>query len=197
MNLPNKLSLVRILITPLIIIIELFPYHIFGFAFPIFTFFNVTISLKNIIILILFATGCITDYLDGYIARKNNLVTSLGKFLDPIADKSLINTMLIILTYNRVIPLLPVVLMVLRDLAVDGCRMVASEKGVVISADIYGKIKTVTQMVAIIFALLNNFPFEIWDFPITTILIWFTAFISIFSGIHYYNEVKDFIFESK
>ena len=197
MNLPNKLSLVRILITPLIIIIELFPYHIFGFTFPIFTFYNVSISLKNIFILIIFVIGCFTDYLDGYIARKNNLVTSLGKFLDPIADKSLINTMLIILAYNRIIPPLPVIVMILRDLAVDGCRMVASEKGTVISADIYGKIKTVTQMITIIFALLNNFPFEVWDFPITTILIWFTAFISIFSGVHYYNEVKDLIFESK
>ena len=197
MNLPNKLSLTRILITPLIIIIELFPYHIFGFSFPLFTISDVTISLKNIIILIIFLFGCFTDYLDGHIARRDNLVTSFGKFIDPIADKALINTLLVLLCYNRVIPVLPVLIMILRDLVVDGCRLIAGEKGTVISANIYGKVKTVSQMICIIFSLLNNFPFEAWDFPISSILVWFTAFISIFSGIHYYNEVKDFIFESK
>ena len=197
MNLPNKLSITRIFITALIIIIELLPYHIFGFRFPIFTFYNISISLKNFIILFLFIIGCVTDYLDGHIARKNYLVTTFGKFIDPIADKALINTMLIILSYNRVIPVLPVIIMILRDIVVDGCRMVASSKGVIVAASFYGKLKTVTQMITIIFALLNNFPFEIWDLQITYVLIWFTSFVSIFSGVHYFNEVKDLIFESK
>lgn len=197
MNLPNKLSVARIFITPLIIVIELFPYHLIGFTFPLFTFYKISISLKNIIILLLFIAGCVTDFLDGYIARRDNLVTSFGKFIDPVADKAMINTMFIILAYNRVIPVLPVIVMILRDIVVDGCRMVASGKGVVVSANFYGKLKTVSQMAAIILALMNNFPFEIWDLQISVVLVWFTAFISLFSGVHYFNEVKDLIFESK
>lgn len=197
MNLPNKLSLTRIFITPLIIIIELFPYHTFNVVFPLFTFYNVTISLKNIIVFVLFVFGCITDFLDGFIARKNNIQTSFGKFIDPVADKAMINTMFIVLAYNRVIPVLPVIIMILRDIVVDGCRMVASGKGVVVAANIYGKIKTVTQMLAIMLAVLNNFPFEIWDLQITTVLVWFTTFVSVFSGVHYFNQIKDILFESK
>lgn len=196
MNLPNKLSIIRIFLVPLIIIVELFPYHLFNFYFPIFTIYGVSISLKNIIVLILFCIASLTDLFDGYLARKNKLITSFGKFIDPVADKALINTMLIILSYNRVIPVLPVIIMIFRDIVIDGCRMVAGQKGVVVAANFYGKLKTVSQIITIIIALINNFPFEIWGIQAIVLMSWFTAFISLFSGIHYFNQIKDYIFES-
>ncbi len=94
MNLPNKLSLFRIILVPIILLIYIFPYAQCGIAMPEFTIQFVTLRLTNVLILILFVVACITDYLDGYIARRDHLVTSFGKFIDPIADKLLVNTML-------------------------------------------------------------------------------------------------------
>ena len=196
MNLPNKLSVIRIALVPIIIIIELFPYNTFGISLPLFTFMGVSVSLKNIILLIIFVFACITDYLDGNIARRKKLVTSFGKFIDPVADKAIINTMFIILAYNHSIPVLPVIIMILRDIVVDGCRMIASSKGVVVAADFYGKLKTVTQMISIILVLLNNFPFEAYNIQFSTVLVWFTALISAFSGYNYFRQVKEYLFES-
>lgn len=196
MNLPNKLSLIRIFLVPVLIAIELFPYNSFGINIPLVTILNISISIKNIIMLIIFLIACFTDFLDGFIARKNNLITSFGKFIDPIADKALVNTMFLIFAYNHTVPIFPVIVMILRDIVIDGCRMVASGKGVVVAADFYGKLKTVCQMVCIIFVLLNNFPFEAINIQFTTILIWFTALISLFSGYNYFKQIKDYIFET-
>ena len=196
MNLPNKLSLIRVALVPVIITVELFPYNAFDISLPLITLLGISISLKNIIILVLFLFACITDFLDGNIARKNNLVTSFGKFIDPVADKAVINTMFIIFAYNHSVPVLPVIAMILRDIVIDGCRMVASGKGAVVAADFYGKLKTVCQMVCIIFVLINNFPFEAFNIQFTTILVWFTALISLFSGYNYYRQVKPYIFAS-
>ena len=196
MNLPNKLSIIRIIFVPIIIIIDLFPYHLINYVFPLYTFSGISISLKYIIILILFIISSITDFLDGHIARKNNIITAFGQFIDPVADKALINSVLILLAYDRMIPILPVVIMILRDVVVDGCRMIAASKGIIVAANFYGKLKTVTQIFAICLSLLNNFPFEIWDLQVSLLLIWFTTFVSVYSGIHYFNQIRDEIFES-
>ena len=196
MNLPNKLTLFRIFLVPLLCLVWLFPYESFGIRFPYFTFGHITLSCLNLIVLILFAIASFTDYLDGHIARKKNLVTTFGKFADPIADKLLVNTMLIILCYKHAIPLVCCLLMILRDMVVDGCRMIAAQKGVVVSAGILGKLKTVLQMITIILILLNNLPFELWFIPMDEILIWFTSFVSVAGGYSYFLQVKDYIFES-
>lgn len=197
MNLPNKLSIFRIALVPIILLIYIFPYAQCGIAMPEFTFGFVTLRLTNIIVLILFAIASFTDFLDGYIARKNNLVTSFGKFIDPIADKLLVNTMFILFAVKGITPIVPIILMIWRDMIVDGLRMNASSKGIVVAAGYLGKVKTVLQMITIILILLNNLPFELWRFPVSEIMLWFAAFVSVMSGVSYFMQLKDVILETK
>ena len=124
------------------------------------------------------------------------MVTTFGKFADPIADKLLVNITLIILACKGMIPVVCVIIMIGRDIIVDGCRMIASQHGVVVAAGMLGKAKTVLQMLAIIVALLNNLPFELWSLPVGDLLIWFASFVSLTSGYSYFAQVKDYIFES-
>ncbi len=196
MNLPNKLTLLRIILVPLLILIWLFPYQYFGIALKSFAIGPVNLPLVNIIVLFIFCVASFTDFLDGNIARKRNMVTTFGKFADPIADKLLVNSTLIILASKGMIPAVCVVIMIGRDIIVDGCRMIASGKGVVVAAGMLGKAKTVLQMLAIIVALLNNLPFELWSLPVRELLIWFASFVSITSGYSYFAQVKDYVFES-
>ncbi|MBQ1306748.1 MAG: CDP-diacylglycerol--glycerol-3-phosphate 3-phosphatidyltransferase [Erysipelotrichaceae bacterium] len=196
MNLPNKLTLFRIFLVPVLCLIWLFPYQEAGIEIGYFTIGNITLPYLNLIVLGIFALASITDYLDGNIARKKNMVTTFGKFADPIADKLLVNMMLLILSYKHMIPLVCCIMMILRDIVVDGCRMIAAQKGVVVSAGILGKLKTALQMVTIIIILLNNLPFELWYLPVDEILIWFTSFISVAGGYSYFMQVRDYIFES-
>ena len=196
MNLPNKLTLFRILLVPILVIVWLFPYHLFNVEFISFDIGPVSLSMLNLIVLFIFCVGSITDFLDGNIARKKNLVTTFGKFMDPIADKLLVNVTLIILCYKGLVPVLPVILMLSRDTVVDGCRMIASQNGVVVAAGILGKTKTVLQMIAIILSIINNLPFEIWGLPVSTLLIWFASFVSVLSGYTYFSKLKSYIFKS-
>ena len=196
MNLPNKLTILRIILVPIVCLVWLFPYQQFDISIGYFTIFGVTVSYLNIIVLAIFCIASFTDFLDGQIARKKNLVTTFGKFADPIADKLLVNMMLVLLSYKHMIPVIPVILMILRDIVVDGCRMIAAQRGDVVSAGILGKLKTAFQMFTIIFVMLNNLPFEIIHLPISDILVWFTSFISVMGGYSYFMQVKKYIFES-
>ncbi|SJZ78837.1 CDP-diacylglycerol--glycerol-3-phosphate 3-phosphatidyltransferase [Anaerorhabdus furcosa] len=197
MNLPNRLTVIRILLIPIIVLIWIFPYAQFNIVLPTFYVGQVSISLVNIICLVIFAAASFTDYLDGAIARKRNLVTTFGKFADPIADKLLVTTMFILFAAQGIIPVIPVLIMVIRDTIVDGCRMIASQNGVVVAAGYLGKVKTVLQMVSIILILLNNIPFEMYRLPISDFVLWFAAFVSLASGVSYFNQMKEYIFESK
>lgn len=196
MNLPNRLTLFRIALVPLLILIWIFPYGQLNIELPFFQFEYVMLSLKNLMVLLIFVVASFTDFLDGYLARKNNLVTTFGKFADPIADKLLVNIMLLLLVESGYIPVVPVALMLARDTIVDGVRMVASSNGVVVSAGYLGKVKTVSQMVAIVFILLNNLPFELYHIPFSNFMLWFATLVSIVSGISYFIQLKEFIFES-
>lgn len=137
MNLPNKLSLTRLVITPIMMFFYLASFVPYG----------------KFIAAVLFIIGAITDFLDGYIARKYNLVTNFGKFLDPIADKLLVTTALILIACDGTIPApfgaIAIVITVARDLAIDMLRMIASSKGVVIAANKFGKYKTFSQDIAL------------------------------------------------
>lgn len=196
MNLPNKLSIFRICLVPLVVLVWIFPYSYFGIALPEFEVGFVSLSLKNIIVLVIFCVASFTDFLDGYIARKHNLITSFGKFIDPIADKLLVNTMFIMFAALGTIPVVPVLIMIWRDTIVDGLRMNAAQKGKVVAAGMLGKLKTVTQMITIILILLNNLPFELMRFPMSEFFLWFATLISIASGITYFMQLKDIILES-
>lgn len=196
MNLPNKLSCFRMVLVPLIVAVWIFPYAQFNITIPEFEIGIVTLSLKNIFVLTLFSIASITDFLDGYIARKNNLITSFGKFIDPIADKLLVNTMLIMFACMGIVPIVPVLVMIWRDTIVDGLRMSTASKGVVVAAGMLGKVKTVAQMITIILVLLNNLPFELLRFPMADFMLWFSMLVSVASGFSYFMQMKEHILET-
>ncbi len=197
MNLPNRLTLFRIILIPLMVLVYLFPYAQFGIELQTFSFGAVRLSAINVICLAIYTVAALTDYLDGKIARSRNLQTTFGKFADPIADKMLTSTMFILFASRGIISAVPVIIMVCRDIVVDGCRMIAAANGKVVPAQMLGKVKTVSQMISIALILLNNLPFELWQLPISDVLLWFSAFVSFASGVSYFNQLKEDIFESK
>ena len=196
MNLPNKLSCFRMILVPVLVAVWIFPYAQLNIQLPELTFGYVSLSLKNILVLIIFVVASVTDFLDGYIARKNNMITSFGKFIDPIADKLLVNTVMIMFACNGMVPVVPVIIMIWRDTIVDGLRMNTASKGVVVAAGMLGKIKTVAQMITIILVLLNNLPFELLKFPMAEFMLWFSTIVSVASGISYFNQMKEHVLES-
>lgn len=196
MNVPNILTVIRVIFVPIIVLVMFFPYAQMDIVIPTYHIGNVSISLLNIIVCVLFVIASITDFVDGYLARKHNLITTFGKFLDPIADKLLVNTLFIVVAVFGIVPAIPVIVMIWRDTIVDGLRMIAMEKGKVVPAGMLGKLKTVLQMLALIFVLVNNLPFELYGFPMADILIWSAMTASVLSGIYYFVQLKDYLLES-
>ena len=196
MNLPNKLTISRIILSFVIIFILLFPIDATGIELPkLFIDEAIVIDLRYIIAGILFIVASITDFLDGKIARKYNLVTDLGKMLDSIADKILVNSVLIILASSGFIsPIIPVVIIV-RDSIVKSIKMIAGNKGNVVAAIYTGKIKAACLMIGIVLTLFYNLPFEIWNIKVSDALLIIACVFAIISGIEYYNQNKKYIFE--
>jgi len=206
MNLPNRLTLARICLIPFIIFIPLVPFFnnvvLFGDVK-----LNTQFTLENLIVLIIFVVGAFTDFLDGYIARKHHLITDFGKFMDPMADKVLvISTLLILLEQGKMtafgFPLgFVLILIVAREFMVTGIRLIAVQNNVVIAASKLGKIKTVSQMIMVIFLLLECYPFTFIGGnakDITAlILIGFAGLTTLVSGIDYFIKNKDVILKSK
>ena len=195
MNLPNKLSMLRIVLVPVIACIYLFTDLPEAFGADV-SGEHIAVSMTALLVLILFAIASFTDYLDGHIARKHNLITSFGKFIDPIADKLLVNTMFILFAVDGVVPAVFVLIMIWRDMIVDGLRMNASAKGKVVAAGMMGKAKTVLQMFAIIFLLLNNLPFAFVSLPVADILFYAAVAVSVASGAEYFLKLKDIVMET-
>ena len=161
MNLPNKLTITRIVLSIIIIIILCFPFYEIGIDFPDVLIADV--DLKYIISGILFIIASLTDFLDGYIARKKGLITNTGKMLDAIADKILVNSVLIILTsLNEIDAIIPVIIVV-RDILVNTIKMEAAAKGKVVAAIKSGKLKTASLMIGVILIFFGNLPFELID----------------------------------
>ncbi len=198
MNLPTKITVSRIVMV-IMMIIALFVVSIIpNLIIPDIP--NTTINWFYFAYFIVFVIAASSDYLDGYIARKYNMITDLGKFLDPIADKLLVNSTLIFLVLTpsfapnqNVLPQLfiCVIIMIARDLIVDALRLIAVQKNVVIAANIFGKAKTVAQMIAIPFLLLNDWPFSYFDsswpeaLKVSNILMYIATLLSLLSGIIY------------
>ena len=196
MNLPNKLTCVRLVSVPLFVIIYLIPYQSLGISMPTFDILSTQLSLLDIILFVIFGLSALTDYLDGYLARKNNLVTTFGKFIDPIADKLIVNTALLLLASSNHITIVIPIIMIARDTIVDAIRLVASQKNVVLAASLLGKAKTMTQMLAIAILLLNNVIFSAIGIPMDQIMIWLATMISVISGIDYFMKNRQYIMES-
>ena len=155
-NVPTKLTFVRLILSLIIIILLIFPFYRVGITFPQFLFKNILIDLRYLISGVLFIIASITDYYDGKLARKNNEVTNFGKLVDAIADKVLVNSVLIIFACQGFISAVVPVVIIVRDIIVDAIRLNAVRKNIVVAANIFGKIKTVLQMVSLIFILIND-----------------------------------------
>ena len=196
MNTPNKLTMFRIFLTLVIVAILLFPFSTMGVNIPqLFVNESIVIDIRYLIAGVLFMIASLTDFIDGYIARKYNLVTDFGKMMDAIADKILVNAILIILCAQGFIhPIIPVVI-ILRDTFVDSIKMVAGNKGQVVAASKLGKVKTACMMIGLVLTLFYNMPFELWNLRISDFLLILAAVLSVISGIQYYALNKHLIFE--
>ncbi len=193
-NMPTKLTFMRMVLSGVIILLMLFPFHRIGISFPTFLYHNILIDLRYIISGVIFIIASVTDYFDGYLARKNNQVTDFGKFIDAIADKVLVNSVLIMFAANGSIPCIIPVIIVVRDIIVDAIRMSAAGKGKVQAAKMSGKLKTATLMVGMVLTFFYNLPFELWGVDIANAFLYFGALMSLVSMYEYYKLNKDYIF---
>ena len=183
MNLPNKLTVLRILMIPVFIVILAVPFH-----WGSFTVGEVTVLNTHLIAMIIFAVASITDWLDGKIARARGLVTNFGKFADPLADKMLVMTAFVMLVELGKAPAWIVAIIVCRELAVTGLRLLLVEGGEVMAAAWPGKVKTATQMLAIIFLLIDNVPFNLIHIPVAQGLLYICLIATVYSGIDYFAK---------
>lgn len=201
MNTPNKITITRFILTIILIAIMVFPYNSCNINIPYLG--NTGFNVIDLVGCIIFIVASITDFIDGHLARKNNLVTDFGKFMDPLGDKFLVNSSLIILAVQKsnLLPVLIVVLMIGRDIAVDGIKLISAKKGRTVAANIYGKLKTVFQMIAIPVIFLNGFPFNYLlkenTYIITIILASLACLMSLISGVIYIYQNRDMIKEAK
>lgn len=168
MNLANKLTLARILMTPLVVVLLYFEGP-------------VTCALAALA----FGLASLTDWADGYVARRLNLVTSMGKFLDPLADKVLICSVLIMFVHLGWTPAWVAVLMICRELVVTGLRAMAIDEGIVLAADKFGKAKTVTQILAILPLMLHHPIAGVRLWPLGEFLMYVALILCIGSGVNY------------
>lgn len=192
MNLPNKLTMLRIMLVPLFVAAMLIPF-----------------PLHNLAALLLFAVASITDMFDGRIARERNLVTDFGKFADPLADKILVLAAMLCFVQNGLCDCVAVIIVLLREFAVTSIRLIAAAKGEVVAANIWGKVKTVTQMTAIIAILVMQSVLDVMTFANVAIptllpgiffcageiLIWISTIFAIISGVIYLKQNWKFIEE--
>lgn len=222
MNLPNKITTVRLIMAFLMIVIFSLSYipNATSTWAKDFTLagFNLGFNWIDLVCCIIFIVGSITDAVDGHIARSRNLITNLGKFLDPLADKLLVDAAFVLLAtrldwygHFQVLPLFPI-LFIARDLAMDGLRCIAANQGKVLAANMYGKVKTAIQMGLIPILFLKGFPFSMFNFGsldtwmstrfeytyiITNILVFIALFFSLLSLTIYFIQNKDVLKEEK
>lgn len=191
MKLANRITYFRIIATIVIIIILLFPFDSAGIITPKL-FFNesIVVDLKYIIVGIIFVLASVSDYFDGYFARKYNCCTDFGKMIDAIADKILIDSVLILLaTIGFIHPVIAVVVMI-RDVMVDSIKRYAASKGEVLGSIGLARVKTILFMVSISMILFYNLPFEFINLKIADIILVIATIISVVSGIEYYSYMK-------
>ncbi|WP_195479298.1 CDP-diacylglycerol--glycerol-3-phosphate 3-phosphatidyltransferase [Coprococcus comes] len=172
MNLPNKLTILRVILIPF---------------FVVFMLFDITGAADKWIALVIFCVASLTDMLDGKIARKYNLVTNFGKFMDPLADKLLVCTALICLTSMNRLNVIVVLVIIAREFIISGFRLVASDNGIVIAASYWGKFKTVSQMALIIVLIMDLG--GVWN-VVGTVLTWVALLLTVISLIDYIAKNK-------
>lgn len=198
MNLPNKLTMARIYLSLIIIVILLFPFDALGIeVYKLFINESIVVDIRYPIAGVIFGIASLTDFFDGRIARKRNLVTDFGKMIDSIADKVLVNSVLIILASSGFIHPIITVVIILRDSIVNSIKMIAGSKGDVVAAIKTGKIKATFLMVGIMLTLFYNLPFELWNLKVSEFLLVIACVFAIISAVEYYNQYKKYIFPKK
>ena len=180
MNLPNKLTVLRVVMIPF---------------FVAFLLFDITGAADKWIALAIFCAASLTDMLDGKIARKYNLVTNFGKFMDPLADKLLVCTAMICLVSMDKLNVIVVLVIIAREFIISGFRLIAADNGIVIAASYWGKFKTAFQMVTVI-VLILNIPGEVFA-VIGTVLIYISLVLTVISLIDYIAKNKDVLKDQK
>ena len=171
MTLPNILTCVRVLLIPVFMVLA------YQNNMPC-----------DIAALIVYVVACLTDYVDGYLARKNNQVTNFGKFMDPVADKLLVMAALLIFIEDGTIPAWAVAIILGREFIVSALRMVAASEGLVIAANMWGKAKTMITMITLIFLLCPIGPIMLGPVSLQDIMIWITVIITAISGTTYITD---------
>lgn len=188
MNLANRITLARIFLVPVVMFFLLVRYNIGTFSIG-----SLTMTYNELIAALVFILAASTDGLDGYIARKRKIVTNFGKFLDPLADKLLISAALISLVEMHRLEAWMAIVIISREFAVTGLRLVAAAEGQVIAASALGKLKTWVQIVAITAVMIRNFPFEFFGIPFDEVAIWAMVIITIYSGYDYFAKNRNVI----
>ena len=193
-NLPNKLTNLRLIISVIIIILLLFPFSMLNINFGKYLIEDtLIIDVKMIIAGVLFTIGTITDFLDGYLARKYNNESDYGKLMDPIADKLLVNSVLIILSSMGYIHAVVPVIVIMRDMVVNTLRMLAVNQGSIEAAKTTGKFKTAFLMIGIILKLFGNLPFGIINIEADDFFIIAGTALSLISGFEYIIAYKKYL----
>ena len=194
MNVPNRITICRIFLAILLLILMIFPLNRIGFNFPEITIKEMIIDSKYLICGVIFLIASVTDFLDGYLARKYNLVTDLGKVMDAIADKILVNGVLIILATEGYISVIVPVVIVSRDIIVDSIKMIAGQKNGAVGASNTGKIKTVFMMIGVTLIFFYNLPFSLFNITkVGEVLVLIATVLSIISGTQYYVKNKKYL----
>lgn len=193
MNLPTKLTVLRIILSIVIMVLLMFPFDAVGLSFPVIRA-GVDLDVRYIVAGVIFIVASFTDFLDGYLARKNNQVTDTGKMLDAIADKVLTNPILIIFAAEGLVsPIVPVVVVV-RDIVVNAIKMEAASKGKVVAAIKSGKIKTASLMIGMVLLFFGNVPFVYINVRVDLLFIYFATIMSLVSMVQYFTLNKKIIF---
>ena len=192
MNLPNKITMARIALSILLLILLIFPFNLCGIEFPTYELFGtINVNLLYIIGGVIFLVASLTDFMDGNIARKKKLVTDFGKVMDAIADKVLVNGVLVVLACNGFISKVIPVIIITRDIFVDSIKMVAGSKGKAVGASMLGKLKTICMMSGLTLTFFYNIPFELIGLDVANGLLYIACVLSIISGVQYYLVNKE------
>ena len=192
MNIPNKITISRILLIPFFVIVMMF-----DFGWGTMSLFGAEMPVHHFIGALIFILASTTDWIDGYYARKYNLVTTLGKFLDPLADKLLVSAAFILMVELDMAAAWIIIIIISREFAVTGLRLILAGGGEVVAANQLGKIKTWAQIVAIAAALLHNTIFTLVGIPFDTIMLYIALFFTLWSGWDYFYLNRRVLLESK
>lgn len=194
MNTANKITMSRIYLAIAMLIVLLFPWHQVGIDMPTYVLNgNMTIELKYIIAGVLFVIASLTDFIDGKVARKYNMVTDFGKMIDAISDKILTNTLIVVLACDNMIHPVIAVIIIARDIIVDSIKMLIGNKGKAVAAIKVAKFKTASLMIGLTLKLFYDLPFSLIPIRVSDFLLILAAVLAIISGAKYYIMAKEYI----